>query len=397
MTADILGEHDQAREDSAFRESVRSALAETVLPRADHWERQGFIDRDLWPDLGARGLLNIGLSGPQFLRSAIFLEELGRTGYAGVRASIAVHAYMAAYYLACFGTDEQQRRYLDGLRRGELVVGLAVSEPDAGSDLRDLRTRAEQAAEGYRVTGTKSPVANGLQADVLITLATTSAKPLSNALAGASLLIVDLRDVPVRRTATPMLGWRSAGICRIDLHDTPVAAGNLLGRRNRALLHLMAALDFERLVAGLLALGGARHCLELTLSHVRTRILDGASLGSRQVIRHRLSALVSELDVLTASLYRAARLHSLGQLDTYTAANAKLRATELAAEAARTCLQYHGVRGYREDAAPARIYRDAAGAVLAAGPSEVMHELMSENIEQVVRTPHPADPSVHRR
>ncbi|RJO69224.1 acyl-CoA dehydrogenase [Nocardia panacis] len=377
-----------------FRETVRAALAEIVLPYADQWERQGRMDRAAWLELGARGLLHAGLTGTDFLCGAIVLEELGRTGYAGVRAAVAVHAFMAAYYLERFATPEQ-RHYLEDLRAGRLIVGLAISEPEAGSDLRTLTTVARENCDApteYLVSGTKSPIANGLDADILITLANTATRPTSNALACSSLLIVDLRDAPVTRTPLPMLGWHSAGLATIEFAEVGVPAGNLLGRRDRAMLHLMAALDFERLAASLLALGGVGHCLELTLAQVRARVIDADPLVARQAIRHRLTALTGELSVLTTYLDRAVRSHAIGELDTYTAATAKLMSTELAAAAARACLQFHGARGYRADAAPARIYRDAAGAILAAGPSELMHELMFTGIDEALNTygPSPA-------
>ncbi|MCM6774301.1 acyl-CoA dehydrogenase family protein [Nocardia sp. CDC159] len=364
---------------SEFRQFVRDALAEIVLPHADRWEDQGFIDRAAWQALGARGLLGIGLSGPEFLRSAVLLEELGRTGYAGVRAAIAVHAYMAASYLSLFGTPDQRHRYGEQLRQGRLVVALAISEPESGSDLRELATRADPAAEGYRLTGTKSPVANGLNADLLITLARTGTGELSNALAGTSLFIVRADEETMTRSPLPMLGWHSAGIAAIDLRGVAVADDDLLGRKDRALLHIMRALDFERLVAALLALGGARHCLELLDGHARARVIKGAPLASHQVIRHRLAELAGELELVRGYVYEAARLHSLGRLDTFTASTAKLRATELAARAARVCLQYHGARGYERNSVPARVFRDAAGATIAAGATEVMYDLMAES------------------
>ncbi|MEE3755347.1 acyl-CoA dehydrogenase family protein [Mycobacterium intracellulare] len=361
-----------------FRARVRSALGEIVLPHADLWEQQRHIPAQAWKALGDRGLLRLPHEGPGFLDSVVFCEELGRTGYAGLRAAIAVHAYMAASYLHQFGNGEQRRSYLEPAQRGEKVAALAITEPDAGSDLRRLATRADKAddAHEYRLTGVKAHVANGIGADFAVTVALTSTRTAG--LAGASVLIADLDGPAVQREAQQPLGFRSSGLASLVFDQLPVPTRNLLGPPGRALRQVMHALDFERLIAGILALGGATYTLELLASHTSGHMVGDTPLSSYQSVRHRLVDLTGQLALIRQFAYYAAWQHSRGRLDTLTASTLKQKATELELAAALTCLHYHGARGYHENSTPARLYRDAAATPITAGVNELLKDLAFE-------------------
>jgi alkylation response protein AidB-like acyl-CoA dehydrogenase len=365
---------------AALRARLAEALASVVLPHADHWEQLGHIPPEGWRGLARHGLLQLPHSGPGFLDSAVLLEELGRTGYAGIRAAVAVHAYMAASYLARFGTPEQRERYLPAVHTGEKVAALALSEAGAGTDLHRVTTRAVPRPDGgYVVSGEKLHVANGSQAGFYVCLARTRALPgRPDTLAGCGLLLVDADAPGLTVTPEPMLGWRSADVCRLTLDEVPVPAGRLIGKPGHTLSHLMKALDFERLVAGLLAVGGAAHCIAVTGSFARRHRVNDAPLSANQVVRHTLADLAAELELVRTYAHRAAALHGRGALDSRVASVLKLRATELAVSAARTCVQYHGAQGYLEDSVVSRIHRDAAAGTIAAGPSELMRELVFE-------------------
>jgi acyl-CoA dehydrogenase len=364
-------------EHEEFRKSVRSELDTVILPRAAGWERQGKLPRTAWRDLARRGLLSIGNTSDDFLRSAVFLEELGRTGYSGIRAAIAVQAYMALSYIEFFGTEEQRATYLASARRGARVAALALSEAEAGSDLRHVHTTADQAADGsYRVNGEKCYVVNGSQADFFVTLAKTREAPVGRALSGVSILIIDSANDGITRYPQPMAGWQGAGICRIEFADVLVPPGGLLGRRDSALLQLMRALNFERLVAGLLAVGGIAYCLDLLQAFVSDRHIQDAPLGANQIIRHHMADFYGDFEMLRHYAYHAAWLHSCGRLDAGTASILKLKATELAVAVAQKCVQYHGARGYLRGSAAFRLYGDAIGATIAGGASELLREMI---------------------
>lgn len=367
------------------RERIVASIATAVLPHAADWEELGYIPPEGWRALAEQGLLAFPHSGPGFMRSAILLEELGRTGYAGVRAAVAVNAFMASSYVANFGTPDQRERYLPAVRRGERIAALALSESGAGTDLQSITTSAEpDGSDGYRVSGQKLHVANGSQAGFYVCLArirTIATRPRT--LGGCGLLIIDADSPGLTATAQPMLGWRAADVCQVTLDDVYVPNGRLIGRAGYTASHLMKALDFERLVAGLLAVGGAVHCVVTACSFARIHRVNDAPLASNQAVRHTLADLAAELDLVRAYAYQAAVRHSQGRLDSRVASILKLRATELAVSAARVCLQYHGAHGYLEDSVAARIYRDAAAGTITAGPSEIMRELIFEMTELI--------------
>lgn len=368
-----------AADHEAFRAEVRAHLDEVVVPHAERWEELGHVPREAWRALGRRGLLAVGHEGDAMLRSAVLLEELGATGYAGLRAAIGVHAYMAASYLTMLGTPAQRASHLDPARRGERVSALAITDAGAGSDLRRIDTVAEPDGGGWRVTGCKRYVANGMIADQLITLVRTGGGGARSGLAGANLLIIDGSAPGLRRTPVPLLGWHSAGVAHVELDGVAVPAGGLLGRPGRALLHLMAALDVERLVAGLLAVGGARHGLELLGRFVRDHRVRDAPLSANQAVRHRVADLAADLAVVRHFAYGAAAHQGRGRLDTATASIVKLKATELATAVAQACTQLQGAAGYEAGAVAARLLRDSAAGTIAGGASELLRDLIFES------------------
>jgi acyl-CoA dehydrogenase len=366
-------------DDGQFREHVRSALADIVLPHADSWETAGKIDRQGWRSLSDRGLLGLAHTGPEFMRSAVFLDELGRTGYTGVRAAIGVHAYMARSYLELFGTDEQRAAYLPAAREGQRIAALAMTEDNAGSDLRNLGTRAEVSADGnYRVTGRKCYVTNGSQADFFVTLVRMGPAPAGKVLSHASLLLIDA-DLPgITRHKQPLLGWSSADVCTVEFAGVLVPASRLLGRPGKALAQLMKALDFERLIAGLLAVGGIGYCLGLLRAFVRDHRIGDSPMSAKQAIRQQVAELDCDFELVRQYALHAARQQCLGRLDTRTASILKLKSTELAVIAAQQCLMCHGARGYQRDSAVSRLYRDAIGGTIAGGVGELLRDMIYE-------------------
>jgi acyl-CoA dehydrogenase len=278
-----------------------------------------------------------------------------------------------------FGTVAQRRRYLAAARRGERVGALAISERAAGSDLREITTTAvRDAGGGYVLDGEKYYVANGSQADFYIVLARTRRVAGARGLAGASLVVVDADSPGVRREPQPMLGWHAADVCRIELRNVAVPPGGLIGRQDRALTQLMRALDFERLVAGLLAVGGVRYCLELLYRFVREHRVGAGPLSANQVVRHRVADLGAEFELVRRFAEHATGLHCRGELDTRDASILKVRATELAVAAATTAMQYHGARGYLDGSDVSRLHRDAAAGTIAAGANEVLRDMIFE-------------------
>jgi acyl-CoA dehydrogenase len=366
-------------DDGEFREHVRSVLSRIVLPHAKRWEEEGRIDGQGWRALGDEGLLGLAHGGPQFWRSAVYLDELGQLGYAGIRAALGVHSYMALSYLELFGNDAQRAKYLPDARHGRRIFALAISEANAGSNLGDLATSAERTPEGnFRINGEKHFVTNGSLADFFVTLAATGDRRRATVLGPASFLIIDA-DLPgVERSPQLLLGWHSAAVCSVRFTDVLVPADQLLGSEKQAFSQIMKALDFERLVAGLLATGGIGYCLGLLRSFVQIRRIGNSLLSMKQAVRQQLADLESDYAMLRQYASYAAWQHCHGRLDARTAAVLKLTATELAVTAAQKCLQIHGSAGYLRDSEASRLYRDSIGATMAAGPSELMRDMIYE-------------------
>lgn len=360
-----------------FRRKVKSALATIILPYADDWEERGGVPRQAWRQLADAGLLAVGHSGEEFLRSAIFLEELGRTGYAGIRAAIGVHAYMASSYLELFGGPEQRDRYLGAAHDGRRIGALAITESSAGSDLRDIRTRTHSTDDGScRVSGEKVHIVNGSSADFIITLVKTGDARVGAGLVGTQFVIIDAHTPGVKRIPEGMVGWRSADISRIEFTDVLIPQESFLGRPGRTLMQIMGTFGFERIVAGLLALGGAGYCLSLLKDFVRGHRVSGLPLSGHGAVRQVVADLEIEYEIVRQYAYKAAWLQSQGRLDGRTAMITKLKATELEVSAAQNCLRYYGARGYVEKSVPARLYRDSIGGTIAGGANSFLREMI---------------------
>jgi acyl-CoA dehydrogenase len=361
-------------EEQAFALSVRSILHCHVLPEADAAEERGYLPAGVWQALAEQGLLELAREGQGFLKSAVFLEELGGLGYAGLRAAIGVHAYMASAYIAWFGSDEQRRRYLPGVSRGEAIAALAITEEQAGSDLSQLQCQARATDDGFVVEGRKRYVANGSQASLIVMLvgSSTARHPLGS----SSMLLIDANSPGIIRSPQSLLGWRSADICDLDFQQVRISRQDVLGRVGKGFLYLMRGLDFERLVAGLLALGGAAHSIRVLSRFAEQRHIKGVPLSAYQSVRHRLADLISEQQLLRCFAYQLARQYGVGHIETRDACILKLRATELAKEAALACVQYHGAQGYLRDSVVSRLCRDAMAGTIAGGASEVMRDMI---------------------
>ncbi len=311
--------------------------------------------------------------------SVVLLEELGRTGYAGFRAAIAVHAYMATHYLATAGSAELQRAYLVPAIRGDKVAALAITEAGAGSDLARLATTADPAGQDFVVSGEKTMVTNGTTADFYVVAVRTTPQVRSTrrGVTGLSLLVIDAHEPGIRATAQNKIGWHCSDTASVRFDQVTVPSSHLIGRRDSGFYYLMQGFQLERLVAAALAIGGADRCLEETIAHVRRRDVFEGTLSSLQAVRHRLADLSARLAAARQLVYHAAWCHGTENLAVEECSMAKLLATELACEIADACLQLHGAPGYVEESMVGRSYRDARAATIAAGPSEVMRDIIA--------------------
>jgi citronellyl-CoA dehydrogenase len=364
-------EHDE------FRRSVRGTLGQAILPEFDDWEREGrFPAHDLFRSLGAAGLLGLeyqsayGGQGADHSFSVVFGEELGRLHAAGVTMAISVQTDMATPSLHRFGTHDLKMRYLVPALRGEMVAAIAVTEPDAGSDLAALRTAAVRDGDEWVVNGSKVFITNGAQADWVCLLARTSQESGAH---GMSQILVptNLPGFEVSRTFEKV-GNRCSDTAELLFADLRVPVSNTIGEIGRGFQQQMAQFETERMIACYIAVGAIQEALDRTLRYVQSRTAFGGPLADKQYVAFRLAELGAEFDLFRHYTYSAADAKIRGEDVSFFATVAKLKAGRLIREVADTCLQLHGGLGYIEDNWTARFFRDQRLLSIGAGADEVM-------------------------
>lgn len=368
-----------------FRMEVRDFLTGAVVPFASGWEAQRRLPREAWKSFGERGLLGllhsreVGGSDRDLFSSVVFLEELGRTGYGGMRAAVSVHAYMATYYLARSGGAALCQRYLTPAVAGDKIAALAVTEPGAGSDLAGLTSTVHEQPDHFVLDGTKSMVSNGSSADFYVVLARSAVRSGGGrGAAGLSLFVVDADSPGMTIDRTEPVGWRAADPATVRFEAVRVPLDQVVGRPGSGFYQLMRGFQLERVVAAVLALGGADRSLQLTREHLVRRGAFGARLADLQAVRHQVADLATNLAAARELVYHAVWRYQSDDLGSVRECSmAKLCATELATRMADTSLQLHGAHGYLDDTEVARAFRDARAATIAAGPSEVMRDIIA--------------------
>ncbi|CAB5006372.1 unannotated protein [freshwater metagenome] len=294
--------------------------------------------------------------------------------------AIAVQTSMATPALAEFGSADLQQRYLAPALRGEMVCSIAVSEPDAGSDVAGLRTRAVRDGNSWVINGRKMWITNGTQADWLCLLARTvePGEEPETGYSGMSMIVVPT-DVPgfgVGRKIEKM-GNRSSDTAELVFDNVRVPVSNVIGEVGRGFQQQMAQFQIERLVGAYMAVSGSRRAIDRTMEYLRVREAFGKPLLANQVIQYRLAELIAEIDVVQQYCYAAADLLVSGEDATRMATIAKLKAGRLVREVADACVQYHGGMGYAEEMWVARYFRDARLVSVGGGADEVMLRIIT--------------------
>lgn len=286
---------------------------------------------------------------------------------------------MATHYLARSGNAALRQRFLTPAVAGDKIAALAVTEPGAGSDLAGLASTVHEQPDHYVLDGTKSMVSNGSSADFYLVLARSGAPSRgSRGAAGLSLFVVDAGSPGITIDRTEPVGWRAADPATVRFEAVHVPLDQVVGRPNSGFYQLMRGFQLERVVAAVLALGGADRSLQLTREHLVRRSAFGARLADLQAVRHRIADLATDLAAARELVYHAAWRYQSDDLGSVRECSmAKLCATELATRMADTSLQLHGAHGYLDDTEVARAFRDARAATIAAGPSEVMRDIIA--------------------
>lgn len=365
-----------------FRASVRALVEREIEPFVDGWEAAGiFPAHEVFAKLGAAGLLGLeydpayGGQGADHSYTVVFGEEIGRIGCGGVPMAISVQTDMATPALHRFGTHELKKRYLEPALRGEMVASIAVTEPDAGSDVAALRTTAVRDGDEWVINGTKLYITNGTQADWLCLLARTSP---AGGYRGMSMIVVptDTPGFSVSRSLHKLGNW-SSDTAELSFVDVRVPVANTIGQTGQGFQQQMRQFQNERMIAAYTAIGGMTRALEKTASYLRERVVFGAPLLANQHIQFTLAELSAEIDMLRHYNYACAEAYLRGEDTTRFASVAKLTAGRLSRKVADACLQFHGGIGYMEETWTARYFRDSRLLSIGGGADEVMLRILA--------------------
>lgn len=372
-------------EHEALRDQVRRFVETEIKPHALAWEEAGFVPREVLRRMGALGFFGIrypseyGGSDMDTLATVVLAEELGRSTFSGVAITALVHTDMASVHIFNGGSPAQREKYMPAIIAGEKIVAVAVTEPDAGSDVKGIRTTARREGDTYVLNGAKIFITNGVHADLYCVAAKTdpSAKPSQS----VSIFLVE-KGTPGFKVSRALdkHGWRSSDTAELVFEDCRIPAENLLGHEGRGFYAIMSNFQNERTVIGAMAMGEAQAALDLTLDYVRTRKAFGAPLWDKQVIRQKLATLASKVEAGRQLVYHAAWLDAQGFEATREVSMAKAYCGELVNEVMYACLQFHGGMGYMRESTIERMTRDARVQAIGGGATEVMLEEVAKRL-----------------
>ncbi len=369
-------------EHQLFRKTLRDLFEREIEPHVDEWEAaRTFPAHELFPKLAALGLFGLeyeeayGGMAADHTFTMIAGEELGRISCGGVPMAIAVQMSMATPALAHYGSPELKAAYLAPAIRGEVVTSIAVTEPDAGSDVAGIRTRAVRDGDEWVINGSKLFITNGTQADWLCLLARTSDEPGAR---GMSLIVVPtaLEGVAVSRKLEKLGMW-SSDTAELSFTDVRVPAANTIGEAGRGFQQQMAQFQAERLITFYKEVGSIELALDRTRNYLRDRRAFGAPLLANQHLQFVLAELSARHDVLKHYARTAADAVLRGEDATRYATIGKLLGSRLQREVADCAVQFHGGMGYMDENWTSRYFRDTRLDSIGAGADEVMLRILA--------------------
>jgi acyl-CoA dehydrogenase len=364
-----------------FRETFRKFLFKEIGDRYAEWEEAGVVPRELWKKFGDSGYLvpwapeEYGGAGADWLYSVIITEELARFGASGV--FVPLHSDIVAPYIYSFGTDEQKKRWLPGAISGDTILAVAMTEPEAGSDLAAIRTTARREGGSWVINGQKTFISNGHLSDLVVVAARTGGADTPAAQA-MSLFVVE-RDTPgfTRGKLIKKIGLKAQDTAELFFDDCHVPADNLLGQEGMGFIFLMQKLQQERLVCALGSQAAAERCLEMTVEYVKERKLFGKPLSKFQNTQFLVAELASQITAGRCFVDELINNHIAGADVVKETCMAKYWICEMAMHVADRCLQLFGGYGYCAEYPVSRFFVDGRIQTIYAGTSEVMKMIVS--------------------
>lgn len=359
---------------------ARRFFENEAVPHRRSWAEERRVPREFWRSAGQVGLLcaaapaEYGGGGGDERHDLVILQEQARVGEFGFGNH--VHSGVVARYLTAYGSAEQKARWLPGMASGEVVAAIALTEPEAGSDLRALRTTAVRDGAGYRLSGSKTFVTNGACADLVLVAAST--KP-SAGVRGISLFLVDAGACEGFRRGRTLekIGQASGDTAELFFDDARVPADALLRAENAGFAMMFDQLPWERLIIGAMAVAATERAVEITIAYAKGRNAYDGTLFDLQSVRHELAECATLSRVGRAFLDDCVRRLMKGELDPQTASMAKYWLTDVQCQVIDRCLQLHGANGYSADYDIGPMYVDARAQRIYGGANEVMKDLIA--------------------
>ena len=366
-----------------MRESVRSFADSQIIPLAAETDENNEFPMQLWPQMGTLGVLGItveeeyGGAGMGYLEHCVAMEEISRAS-ASVGLSYGAHSNLCVNQIRRNGNAEQKRRYLPKLISGEHVGALAMSEPDAGSDVVSMRLKAEKKGDHYILNGNKMWITNGPDADTLVIYAKTNPDDGSK---GITAFLVE-KSFKGFSTAQKLdkLGMRGSNTCELIFNDCEVPEENVLGEIGKGVNILMSGLDYERAVLAAGPMGIMQACMDVVIPYVRERKQFGESIGSFQLMQGKLADMYTTMNATKAYVYTVAKACDRGETTRKDAAGAILYAAEKATWMALEAIQCLGGNGYINEYPTGRLLRDAKLYEIGAGTSEIRRWLIGREL-----------------
>ncbi len=368
-----------------LKDQIKKFVETEVKPEGTKWEEEGFIPREVFKKMGALGFLGItypteyGGSEMDVRGSVVFAEELGKSTYSGFAIASLVHTDMASVHLLNAGNKEQKETYLPDIIKGNKISCVAVTEPHAGSDVKNIRTKAQKVGNKYLINGSKVFITNGVHADIYFVAAKTSDGLQQS---GNITMFIVRKDNPglIVNKELDKHGWRCSDTAELFFKDCEVVETDVLGALNKGFYAIMQNFQNERLVMGSMAMGEAQAAIDTTVDYVKQRNAFGGKLWEKQTVRHKLAELQSKVTAARYMVYGVANKVRLGIDVIKEVSMIKVLCGELVNEVMYTCLQLHGGTGYMTGTEIERLTRDARAQSIGGGATEVMLEEVAKRM-----------------
>ena len=362
-------------EHNIFRDSLRKFLEKEITPHAEEWEEAGIVPREIWKKMGDQGFLcmnvpeEYGGLGADWLYSVIMIEEMPRTTISGVAASL--HSDVVVPYITAFGSEDLKHKYLPGCVSGDIITAIAMTEPNAGSDLAGIRTTAKEDGDDIILNGQKTFISNGILCDLVIVVAKDVDETDPHRAVNLYLVEAGTPGFEKGRNLNK-IGWHSQDTAELFFTDCRIPKTNRLGEKGGGFYMLMEKLQQERLVTSIGAVAAANMIIEETIKYVKERTAFGKPISKFQNTQFRIVEMATDVKLGKTFVDKLIADHMEGKNIVTEVSMAKFWCTEMAKRVADGCLQLYGGYGYMEEYSIARAWRDMRVMSIFAGTNEIM-------------------------